>query len=164
MHIIDRKGIHPPNDTTSIPISNNSAVVASKVHYHSLDFLSDVSSSRVRNLILESISTSTNEKGDDADANEDANNDGNEDANNDANEDANDDANEDANEDANDDANKNANDDANEDAKDDDVNAEEIVVRRLHQAKIVALVVELKYYLHDSVIKYIISNHLYGIT
>ena len=131
MHVIDRKGIHPPNDTTSIPISNNSAVVASKVHYHSLDFLSDVSSSRVRNLILESISTSTNEKGDDADAN--------------------------------DDAYEYANEYANEDAKDDD-EEEDIGVRRLHRAKIAALVVELKHYLHDSVINYIISNDLYGIT
>lgn len=66
MHVIDRRGILRPDDTTSTPINSNiSAVIASKVHYHSLDFLSDVSSSRVRNLIVESVSTKTNERDDD---------------------------------------------------------------------------------------------------
>ena len=66
MHVIDRRGILRPDDTTSTPINSNiSTVIASKVHYHSLDFLSDVSSSLVRNLIVESISTKTNEKDDD---------------------------------------------------------------------------------------------------
>jgi hypothetical protein len=72
MHVIDRRGILRPNDTTSTPINSNiSAVIAGKVHYHSLDFLSDVSSSRVRNLIVESTSTKTNERDDDDDDDDD---------------------------------------------------------------------------------------------
>lgn len=66
MHVIDRRGILRPDDTNSTPINSNiSAIIASKVHYHSLDFLSDVSSSLVRNLIVESLSSKTNEKDDD---------------------------------------------------------------------------------------------------
>ena len=73
MHVIDRRGILRPDDTNSTPINSNiSAVIASKVHYHSLDFLSDVSSSLVRNLIVESLSSKTNEKDDDDDVDEDA--------------------------------------------------------------------------------------------
>jgi len=111
LHVFDRSGIYRPDEDIGRTISttkiDNSAVVieSSKVHYHTLHSLSDASSSRVRNLILESrlSNKSNNENHDQSD----------------------------------------------------------VIIHR-YQMKI-ELVEQLQCYLHNNIINYILSNHLYSI-